>query len=262
MLVFFTQAIEGRFAITRNEKERRLVLRELVRIAGPGLLAFCLVDDHLHTGLRVERPPLIVRELRRMLRRVRPDLELLPAHIKPIESRGHLLGKLKYMLEQSVHHQLAGVHPALHGGSCFQDLITVRLLPGFSAGPLMSELPRLGHGELFPVVGLDPTPIEPALDDDLRRLGPAGIASLAAEVFAVGPGFQGRTPLVVRARTLAVRLLIRLEFGTAEAARSLRISQRQAQRLASEGTPDLRGEWALRRRLMLTIRVTGRIASA
>lgn len=42
--------------MARDERERRLLVRRLVRVGGDRLMMFSLVDDHLHGAIRAERP--------------------------------------------------------------------------------------------------------------------------------------------------------------------------------------------------------------
>jgi hypothetical protein len=257
MMIHYTQATLTRFAFVHGERERRTFIRELARIAGPRLLMFGLADDHQHTGLAGDTLNLLVRDLRATMRRLRPDLELAPAHVKPFEDRRHLRSTVDYLIRQPTKHELDGVHPALYSGTCFLDLVGARLLQGYEVDRLRAELPRLKDVDLLPIVGLEPRPLQLASDDDLHRVGAARIANLAAAVFAVGPGLSGRTPIVVRARTLAARLIMSLGLGAADGARYLGVNARQVQRLAHDGPHDPAGEEALRRRLTLEIRALG-----
>lgn len=259
-IVHFTQAIEGRRAIARDESERRRLVSAMAQTAGRRLLLFCLVDDHAHLALIGERIGLLVRDLRWILRRSRPELELEPAHVKPVKTRSHLTSLLDYLLRQPQKHELAGVHPALFSGSCFQDLVGVRVLAGFDLSALRAELPRVSHRDLLSRVGLAAHDIVPASDDDLRRAGPARLTDLAAATLAVGPDLRGREPRVVRARALVARLAISLDFTARQVAPYLGVDVRSVQRLACDGREDPLTETALRRRLSLEARVVGAAA--
>lgn len=258
-MLSFTQAIDGRRAIARDEDERRRCVSELVSTAGARLLLFSLVDDHLHAVLRGDRLGYLVRDLQGVLSRVRPDLKLDDAHVKEVDGRSHLTSLVHYLLRQPDKHALAGVHPALYSGSCFQDLVGVRILEGFDLRGLRAELPRLSVKDLCPTVGLPPEPLTPASDDLLRRVGAARIADLAAATLGVaathGPG---RDRATVRARALAARLAIRLDFTPREVARVLGVVVRVVQR-ASGRAADPKAELALRRRLTLEERAHGRL---
>lgn len=256
-ILHVTQATEGRRAIARDERERRQLLTELAQAAGSRLLMFCLVDDHLHAVLSGEKLGYLVRDLRRLLRRLRPDLELEPAHLKPVRSRSHLTSLLDYLLRQPHKHGLAGVHPAMFSGSCLQDLMCVRLLDGFDVSALRAELPRLGQRDLLQRVGLAVEAVVPATNDELRRAGPARLADLAAATLAVGPELHGLEPTVVRARALVARLAVLVGFTPRQVAPYLGCDVRTVQRLARAKREDARAETALRRRLTLENRVAG-----
>jgi len=260
-IVHYTQATRGRLAIARDESERRRLVSALAWTGGPRLLMFSLVDDHAHLALVGDRLGLLVRDLRWVVRRFRPDLQLDPAHVKPVESRSHLNWLLHYMLRQPEKHELAGVHPALFSGSCFQDLVGVRLLPGFDPKRLHAELPRLSLRDFFPDVGLVADPIAAATNEQLRRAGAARIAELAAASLGVGSEFRDRNEPTVRARALVARLSLLLRFAPREVSRYLQVGVRQVQRLAHDRSEDTDAERALRRRLVLEDRALGRIES-
>lgn len=260
-LAHYTVSTVGRRPLARDEAERRRILRAVAELGGERLLVFCLVDEHLHNGLGGERLGFLGREIRNLLGHLRPDLELEPGHMKPVVQRGHLQRLVSYCVRQPIKHGLAGVHPALYSGSCFQDLIGVRVLEGFSLSSLRVELPRLSQRELLPVAGLFPIPIDSATDDELRRSGAARIVRLAADTFAVGPELIGSERAVLRARALAVRTALGVGFSPRDLAQYLHVGLRTVQRLATSAV-DRRGETALRRRLTLEDRVAQQAMSA
>lgn len=256
MIIHYTQSTRGRLPFVTTEAERRRLLTALLGIAGPRALLFCLVDDHLHMTLMGERLTLLVRDLRRAIRRLCPGFELDPPHLKPITDRVYLHSNVGYLLKQPKKHGLTGVHPALYSGSCFLDLVGARLIEGFDRGRLLAQLPRLQGRELYPHVGLEPMAVEAASDDELRRAGAPRVVELAAAALCVGPELKGRTAPIVRARTLAARLLVRLGFTPREIARCVGCDVRHVQRMA-RSPDDPRAELALRRRLTLELRVLG-----
>lgn len=172
-IVHYTQAVRGRLAFARTEQERRQLVHELARVAGARLLAFGHADEHLHNVLAHDQPGVLVRDLRRVLRRLRPDLRLKAPNVEVIDTRAYLRSTLDDVLRQSAQHRLVGVHPALWTGSCFQDLIELRLLPGFDPGGIRRELQRLQLRELYSVVDL---PVEPIPLAGMRPAGPAVVA--------------------------------------------------------------------------------------
>jgi hypothetical protein len=256
-IAHYTQSTRSRRPLARDERERRALLRALTRRGGPRLLLFNLVDDHLHQVLSGRRVKVLARDLRRAIGAARPDLELDPPHVKPVSTRSYLRWLVEYLLDQPRKHDLAGVHPALWTGSCFQDLIGLRLLPGFDPARIRAELPRLRQRHLFPHVGLTPSLLAPADDDALHRAGAARIVRLAAATCAVGPELKGRSRPVVEARALAVNLAARVGLATREVAGYLGVGTRAVQKLARRDHAMSKAELALRRRLTLEDCIAG-----
>jgi hypothetical protein len=248
-----TLSVAGRVALARDERERRALVRVFVRASKGRFLAFDMVDDHAHAGLVGPRPRLLARDVRRALAAMRPDLVLEAPHLKPVEGRRYLRWLVTYFLNQPLKHGL-DVHPALWTGSCFPDLVGARLLPGFSTAPLRAALPRLGVRDLFKDVGLDPVPLQPVDDDALLGAGAARLAELAASVYGVGPGLVGRSGPVVKARTLAAVLGVRLGLSRVQLNPFLNATPQAIGRLASRPV-DPKGERALRLRFALEERV-------
>ena len=177
-----TIAEQRRFALTRDEAERRSLVRALVSVAAGRLLFFNLVDDHFHAAARTDQPRLLATSLRRVIAARRRDLKLKPAWTEPIASRGHLMSLVRYQVLQADHHRLVSAS-LLDAGCCFQDLVKARILDGFSVQPLKEEAPRLHLSELFAQVGLEAVELAPATDEALRRAGLARIVELAGGVF-------------------------------------------------------------------------------
>ena len=243
-----TISVRGRRALARDELERRVLVRAIAR-PGRGLLLFCLVDDHLHAVVRVARPRYLARDIRRAVRALRPDLELKPPHLEPVDSRPYLLRLVAYVMRQPEKHGLATA-PALWTGSCFQDLVRARVLPGFDPRQLAAELPRLRLREVFEGVGLEPRPLVASGDEALRRAGAARLVDLATGVYAVDPELRGHTKPVVSARILAARIASTVGVPRGEVARFLGVSPQAVGRLAKR-VVEPRALDALRRRLTL-----------
>ena len=56
---------------------------------------------------------------------------MAPAHVSPVNDRGHLASLVRYVLDQTTHHELQNVaHPALWRGSSFADIVGARIRPG------------------------------------------------------------------------------------------------------------------------------------
>lgn len=252
-----TIAVRGRLALARDEAEHRALVRTMARVAADRLVVFNAVDDHVHAGIRDAHPRRLADGIHRAISAGRRDLELKSPHLEPVTTRSYLRWLVDYVLDQSSRHGLPGTTTALWTGSCFQDLVGARLLPGFNTAPLRQELPRLRLRELFLTVGLDPTPLEPADDEALLRAGPAKLADLAAGVHAVGPLLLDRTAATVRARALASQVAVMVGIKAAAVARFLGITPR-AVRLHAATAPGDRELLAIRRRLALEDRVASR----
>jgi hypothetical protein len=246
-----TIPVRGRRALTRDETERRTLVRTLAATGGPRLLLFGLVDDHFHAAARTNRPGYLARDLRKVLRNRRPDLELKPSHLEPVGTRSYLRWLVDYILRQPAKHGLF-VHPALWTGSCFQDLVGARLLPGYDPRGLLEELPRFRLRQAYEIVGLSPVKLAPVDDEALRRAGAARLVELAAGVYAVGPELKGggRAREIIEARALAARAGYTAGLPTSEMARYLGLQARTIRHLARRSDND-RGLDALRRRLAL-----------
>jgi hypothetical protein len=243
----------GRLVLARSEAERRALVRALARTGRERLFAFGLADDHAHGGITGERPRMIARDVRRALLAVRPDLRLQAPHLKLVDRRPYLRWLVTYVLRQVKKHEL-GAHPALWSGSCFQDLVGARLLSGYSGAPLRAALPPLRIRDLLEDMGLEPVPLEPVCDEQLRGAGPERLVTLAASVYCVGPQLTGRSSPVVAARALAAAVGVKLGFSRAALAPLLGATPQTIGRLATR-TPDPAAVRALRLRLVLEERV-------
>ena len=249
-----TLAVRGRLVFARNQAERRRIVREIARLGEGRLLLFCLVDEHLHTVLGGLRIGYLGRDLRRLLARLQPGVEVARPHVQLVDSRAYLRRLVDYVLRQPAKHGLSD-QPALWTGSCFQDLAGARLLPGFDPGLLARELPRLRLREVFATVGLTPLALQPACDEELRRAGAARLIDLAAGVHAVGPELTGRSRKVVATRALAARAAAIAGLPTSEVAHHLGLGSHAVRKLARRDV-DPRATTALRRRLTLEERAT------
>ncbi len=253
MIYHLTLSVRGRRALARDEGERRRLLRTIVR-DNRLMLLFSLVDEHLHSVLRAERPRMVARDIRRAIRTLRPDLELKEPHLEPVGDSAYLRSLVNYLLTQPEKHGLTAPS-ALWTGSCFLDLVGARVLPGFDPRLLGGELPRFRLRTLFPVVGLESRPLEPAGDEALRRAGAARIVELAKSVHCVGPELVGHRKPVVLARELASREAATVGLPLTEVARFLDTSLKTVRRLAKRDV-DARAATALRRLLTLEERVS------
>ncbi len=224
----FTSA--GRLPPFPDERSLRQAVRALGR-SGARVVLFCVVDDHAHTVVLAngESFPWVGRSVVLAWKKV-AQVDVRLAHVEPVRDRQHLKRLIPYMVRQVEHHGLSG-HPALWTGSCFQDLVGARIVPGVT--PRVRELvPRLRTETLLEAAGLPPS--IPLLDDAaLRALGPTRIAAAASSAFAAGPPLSGREAPVMGAKITAAVLAGQLGIATAEIAWSLSLSPRSARRLAA-----------------------------
>lgn len=217
-----TMATDGRLPLAPTEDERRAIVRAIVRLAGPQLALFSVVDDHLHLVVLATRDE-VGRLARALLLGLRPlcRASLEPARIRPVESRGHASWLAQhYIAVQPLKHGLPD-HPALYSGSCFQDLVGARLGPTLRVVEL---LPRFRLRDVFSEVGLPAEPIAPPDPSQIRALGAARVVLAAAAAACAPPGLDGRTALVVSARRAAAQLAEESDIGRAETGFALGLS--------------------------------------
>ena len=184
---------------------RRAAVRILYKHAGPWLVLFCIVDDHVHVVLYCSRARAgkLKRAILLGLRsRAAPELE--PPYMKPVETRSHMNWLLDYLLGQLAHHELP-VHPALWSGSCFADLVGARVIDGIQLR-LPEVLPRKRSSDIWTMVGLPPKGLAPVPDSRLRELGVDAIAAAAAFAVSCDPALAGRPAWVVDARAATAQL--------------------------------------------------------
>lgn len=192
-----TWSSDGRMPLFPNETARRRAVHALVRVAGPELVLFSIVDEHLHLVSEcslVRRSRLITGVSLALKPIVEGSLDT--AFPRPVETRSHLQWLVRYCLEQPVRHDL-GAHPALWSGSCFQDLVGARVVDGF-ASRIRNALPRIHSKHLFEIVKLPE--VTPVPMDKIRSIGSRSLVEAAAAAIAVEPRLEGRSRDVVRAR--------------------------------------------------------------
>lgn len=212
------------------------MLRVLTTTAGGEIVLFALVDDHVHIVLLVEpeRLPRVQASLTKVLSS-RSAVELAAPFLREVATRKHMTTLLGYCLNQFEHHGLAD-DPATATGSCFPDIVGARRLPGLTL-QLGGALPRFRQREAYDVVRLAEK-LVPASDADVRGLGPARLANLVAQTFAVGPGFIGRGGELVSTRRVAARLARDVGMRPRDLADALGITAHAANRLARAAVDD------------------------
>lgn len=242
-------SVEGRPALFPDEHLRRTAVRTIGRVAAGLVVLLSLVDDHLHLLLLGDRPRIsqLAHDLGLALRGIAPP-GLQPAWFEAVTSRRHQQNLVEYLLTQVPHHGLPH-HPALYTGNGFVDLVGARSVEGLE--PCLAEvLPRYRLRDAYSAVGLPPRELEPANHTAIRAAGPGRLAACAAAALCVGPGLEGRTAPVVRARAAAAALAAEAGLRTRDLAAPLGVSQRTVQSLQHQ-PPRERDIRAVRLRLAL-----------
>ena len=256
---------DSRLPLFPDEARYRAAIRRLGRVVGRaaarvGLALFALVDEHLHllgcgTRAAVARLGHAVRCSLKNL--VATPLER-PYH-RDVTNRWHLKKLLEYFLDQPRHHGLPfGMHHGLFVGSCLPDLLGARRVDGLRLC-ISRVLPRYQPAMALEMARLPTAPLVPADDGTLRRLGAAGIVAASSAAFASPPDLGGKSPPVVRARRVAVKLARAAGLCTANLAVALCMTPRAVQRLAV-GPTDSDDLLVVRRRIALEVRA--RVAPA
>jgi hypothetical protein len=200
-------AADDRMPLFPSERLRRSALLTLAKIAKTVLVLFSIVDEHLH--LVSDGDTSSTRRLRQALHQALGAIAgpaLADSWCKPVKDRKHLLSLVRYHLVQVVKHSVQGVHPALWSGSCFQDLIGARLIPGLELRAA-EKLPRHQITALAcKEVGLPGFVARPVSVATLRELGITKIKAAAAAAVAADPALTGRTRPEILARSAAAQL--------------------------------------------------------
>ena len=248
-----TFSSDGRLPLFPDETARRAALHCLARTAGQEIALFCMVDDHLHLVLLAPRARVgrLAQAFAVSLGSVAAT-KLDPARIRPVETRAHLQWLVRYVLTQPQHHGLPTA-PALWSGSCFQDLVGARQVPGLTLR-ITDALPRLTRRELHKLVELPPAKLKPATDEAVRTAGAARLVAAAGASLAVGPTLEGNKPTVVQARRAAAQLAAAAQIPATEVAWALGSTPRATRRLTEPPVPAATIK-ALRLRLTLEDRL-------
>jgi len=234
----------------QSEARLRASVRALARVAGPAMLLFCIVDDHVHAVVFCDRER--AGRLARSILLTLKGLAAVPlrpsSFIKRVENRGHLSQLVRYCIEQPAHHKLK-VHSALWTGSCFQDLIGARAV-GALGVRLETVLPRFNRVDLLTYAGLPPRELMPTDDKLVRSAGARRLARAAAAALAAEPDLRGHRLEVEQARAAACVLAAAAGMATRETAAALDVALRTVQRLA-HSAPDAVVLRSVRMRLAL-----------
>ena len=120
-------------------------------------MVFSAADSHIHAevvcGRRfaLEMCRRIEGALKRMLRL---DVGFAPAHLKPIETQGHLAKAFDYILRQDRRHGVTSLDP-FREASNLPDLLGMRTTGQYTASNVKSFLPRLQREQLLAHYGLE-----------------------------------------------------------------------------------------------------------
>ena len=228
-----TVASDGRHPLFSCSSERLAGVRALGRVAGERTLLLAVVDDHVHMVVRCAagRAGLLGRTVRMALRPL-VSAPAEPARVRRVEDRSHLRWLVRYVLAQVEHHGLAG-HPATDPGSCFQDLVGARRVPGLRVAELLAAaLPRFRLRHAYAAVGLPTSPLEPAETSAVRRRGAQGLAEASAAALGMPWPLRGKTGLATRARAATCQLGCAAGISVAELAFALDIGRSAVSRLS------------------------------
>ncbi len=226
-----TLAARTRHALFPEESLRLRALRKLITICSTTLVIFGIVDDHLHWVVLCDerRWGYIARSIRYAVQAL-SGVETKPVHVEPIHGRNHLENIRRYILRQPIKHGLPE-HPALWTGSCFQDLVGARRIPGLQLR-LPDVLPRCTTWHLCRDIDLPPTRFEPASNESVRTGGAKALANAAAAACGAAVELTGRTPPTVAARRTTCTIGREVGFSTSELAWALGILPGSVRRLA------------------------------
>jgi hypothetical protein len=227
-----------RLPIFPEENTRRQALHALNRVAGAVLLLFSVVDEHMHLVAAGDIEP--VRRLRQALvQALTPisEVALAPSWVGPVKGRKHLLRLIGYHVIQVVKHSVQGVHAALWSGSCFQDLVGARVLPGLkllTPKNLPREQVKVIACKEVGLPGFQASPIEATA---LRELGIARIKAAAASALAADEELTGNSRVEALARRVTVQLGMLASISKQEIGWALDISRQALARLARRPVP-------------------------
>src|SRR6187549_1088159 len=96
-----TIASVDRAVLYPNDEALLDATRTLARVAGPDLLLFCVVDDHAHAVVALDRSGAgpLARRVAYALGTVF-TVELAPSRFRPVDGRSHLVTLVDYVLNQ------------------------------------------------------------------------------------------------------------------------------------------------------------------
>lgn len=208
------------------------------RVEGVELLAFHIVDTHIHllaVGARAGVIDLSWRCALALHRRIGPLPVFEPARARPVVDRRHLLSCFWYVHRQHLHH---GTGASLDASSAL-DLLGLRARTDRIACAVYEHLPRLDRAAFAEELGLTSGPFFP----DVRSLAEAACAALGVT------SCDGRSKEPVLARLGAVHAA-RAHYAVPAIAEALDLDPCNVRRLAARPAPPalvhaVRAQWSL-----------------
>ncbi len=134
----------------------RIVLRQARPGGGgdPGLVAFSVPDTHMHVLLACDRRRagvFVNHLLGGMVRGLELEGGFGEAWFGPVKDQRHLRSAVHYILRQHQHHETE--HDPFREASNLPDLLGLRTLGAYTAGPIRRLLPRLRRSDLATYLG-------------------------------------------------------------------------------------------------------------
>lgn len=146
--------------ITPDLPARRRAARIVLHFgAGAGLLAFRIVDTHLHALIatsRLNAGQFAPASLGTLSQTLALPVPFAPARIRPIEDQRHLRNAFDYILANDRHHSAAG--DPWHDRSNLLDLLGLRTIGVGTAVQVRRLLPRVTRADLLVHLGVAELP--------------------------------------------------------------------------------------------------------
>jgi hypothetical protein len=170
-----------------HASDRRGVVRAILKHGPPaGLIAYCVVDTHLH-ALFVGKRVAVGEAMRRIElschRRLNLEHRFDGARILPVRDQRHLRNVVPYILNQLARHEV--LTDPLQEGSALHDLLGLRVPGAHLAGALQAEQPRLVIDRMWTSLGLQPEEVT-TWTRALKLEELAFVAEATRAAFAIG----------------------------------------------------------------------------
>lgn len=215
----------GRKPLFLDENTCRRSVRSLAEATPSETVSFCLVDEHAHLQVQASRDRVasLARALHLRLSRTTGQ-HLEPAWTEQVDNRAHLLGLVRYCVNQPAHHGLS-VHPALWPGSCIHEIAGTRWIPNFNL-ILSSTLPRVRPEDLLAVARVGTSPLAPLPTDRLAALGLPRLCAAATAAACVPTTLEGNAREVVATRVVVAHLAQAAGFTRSQVSDALACTRR------------------------------------